>query len=143
MHDLLYVALSCRANIVFNTFRFIPYRQILHQIQNLEPPGRFLQKNYSTYEWQEVSHAVAREKVCQVSVIKILEVIPLLDLTRPELQNHSLIALKSRLTTKALRDSVAIEKDKVRHNERDCRNSRYMFIVCSTIALYFLPLKAK
>ncbi|KAL3826662.1 hypothetical protein ACHAXA_009103 [Cyclostephanos tholiformis] len=40
-------------------------RQIIHQIQNMNPPGRFLLYNYSTNEWEIVSDAVAREKVCQ------------------------------------------------------------------------------
>jgi hypothetical protein len=44
-------------------------REILHQIQkNMEPPGRFLLYNYTTYEWEVVSDAVAREKVSQVSI---------------------------------------------------------------------------
>lgn len=40
-------------------------RQIMHHIQNLVPPGRFLSKNYSTCEWEVVTDAIAREKVCQ------------------------------------------------------------------------------
>ena len=39
--------------------------EILRQIQRMEPPGRFLTKNYSTYEWDVVSQEKAREKVCQ------------------------------------------------------------------------------
>jgi hypothetical protein len=43
-------------------------KEILHQIQMvMEPPGRFLLYNYTSYEWDVVSDAVAREKVCQVS----------------------------------------------------------------------------
>ena len=44
-------------------------RQILRHIRSLEPPGRFLTKNYSTYEWELVTDAVAREKICQVSLL--------------------------------------------------------------------------
>jgi len=40
-------------------------RQILQQIQSMDPEGRFILKNYNTYEWEVVADAVAREKVCQ------------------------------------------------------------------------------
>ena len=44
-------------------------KEILHQIQKtMDPPGRFLLYNYTSYEWDVVSDAVAREKVCQVSI---------------------------------------------------------------------------
>jgi len=44
------------------------YREVLNQIHAMEPPGRFLLKNYSTYAWDIVSPAVAREKCCQVGL---------------------------------------------------------------------------
>jgi hypothetical protein len=47
------------------------HREILQQIHGMEPVGRFLQKNYTTHEWEEVAENVAREKVCQVSPAKI------------------------------------------------------------------------
>jgi hypothetical protein len=44
-------------------------KDILHQIQKtMDPPGRFLLYNYTSYEWDVVSDTVAREKVCQVSM---------------------------------------------------------------------------
>ena len=57
----------------FSIYLFTLIREILHLIQTMEPPGRFLLKNYSTYEWDVVSTNVAREKVCQVSVCLFCE----------------------------------------------------------------------
>ena len=70
--QLLLSAFSCtydyNADPTFYSYTNV-HREILHQIQTMDPPGRFLLKNYSTYEWDVVSDSVAREKVCQVSVL--------------------------------------------------------------------------
>ena len=51
---------------------FCAIREVLNQIQSMEPNGRFLLKNYKTYEWDVVKDSVAREKVCQVSIIQLI-----------------------------------------------------------------------
>jgi hypothetical protein len=67
-YDLLSLAFMIRRSTLHLTVRSYLYsRQIMHHIQSLEPPGRFLSKNYSRCEWEVVTDAVAREKVCQVS----------------------------------------------------------------------------
>lgn len=79
-------------------------KEILHQIQKImEPPGRFLLYNYTSYEWDVVSDSVAREKVSQVSII---------------VHNVKFVIMKKSIlrfcfTAQALRDAVAMEKEKV------------------------------
>lgn len=68
----------------------------------MDPPGRFLRKNYSTYEWEPVSDRVAREKVCQVS---------LLASKHQDSLNRSYFY--NVLYSKSLRDAVAVERDQV------------------------------
>ena len=60
--------------------------------------------NYSTYEWEVVRDAVAREKVCQVSYSIFARVNTALDKT---------IVSHFCCISQALRDAVAIENEKV------------------------------
>ena len=43
----------------------------MQEIHDMKPKGRFLQKNSSNNEWEEVSDAIANGKVCQVSIMRL------------------------------------------------------------------------
>jgi hypothetical protein len=42
-------------------------RELVRQVRELSPPGRFLKKDKETGEWEDVGDDVAREKASQVS----------------------------------------------------------------------------